>query len=82
MKKMKLPQAIILNKGKDENLKLIQEIQRIKEWETIPVLLCGPEGDLDYISRAIDAGAGDYLSYPFDPKEIIKKIESLNKKSH
>jgi serine/threonine protein kinase len=80
MKKMKLPEAIILNIGKDENLKLIQEIQRIREWRTIPVLICGPEGDLDYISRAIDAGAGDYLSYPFDPKEIIKKIESLNKK--
>jgi CheY-like chemotaxis protein len=78
MKETMRPDAIILNKGEEENLKLIQEIQGIKEWETIPVLICGPEGDLDYISRAIDAGAGDYLSYPFDPKEIIKKIESLN----
>ncbi|MCK5128200.1 MAG: protein kinase, partial [candidate division Zixibacteria bacterium] len=82
MKKMKLPGAIIINKSKDENLKLIQEIQGIKEWETIPVLICGPEGDLDYISLAIDAGAGDYLSYPFDPKEITKKIESLYIKNH
>lgn len=82
MKEMELPGAIILNKGKDENLKLIQEIQRIKEWETIPVFICGPEGNLDYISRAIDAGAGDYFSYPFDPKEIIKKIESINIKNH
>ncbi len=79
MKEMMHPDAIILNKGKEENLKLIQEIQRMREWEAIPVLICGPEGDLDYISRAIDAGAGDYLSYPFDPKEIIKKIVSLNK---
>jgi len=78
MKKMKLPGAIILNKGKEENLQLIREIQQIKEWETIPVLICGPEGDLDYISRTIDAGAGDYLSYPFDPKEIVNKIERLN----
>jgi serine/threonine protein kinase len=78
MKKMKLPGAIILNKGKDENLQLIQEIQRIKEWETIPVFICGPEGDLDYISQAIDAGAGDYLSYPFDPKEIVNKIQRTN----
>jgi serine/threonine protein kinase len=79
MKEMMRPDAIILNKGKEENLNLIQEIQQMKEWEAIPVLICGPEGDLDYISRAIDAGAGDYLSYPFDPKEIIKKIVSLNK---
>jgi len=77
MKKMKFPGAIILNKSKDENLQMLQEIQRMKEWEPIPVLVCGPEGDLDYISRAIDAGAGDYLSYPFDPREVIKKIESL-----
>jgi serine/threonine protein kinase len=79
MKEMMRPDAIILNKGKEENLKLIQEIQRMKGWETIPVLICGPEGDLDYISQAIDTGASDYLSYPFDPREIIKKIESLNK---
>jgi serine/threonine protein kinase len=78
MKKLKLPGAIILNKGKDENLKLIQEIQQINEWKTIPVLICGPEGDLDYISQAIDAGAGDYLSYPFDPREIVSKIERSN----
>jgi len=82
MKKIKPPEAIILNKGKDENLKLVREIQQIKEWETIPILICGPEGDLDYISRAIDAGAGDYLSYPFDPREIIKKIEGLSIKNH
>ncbi|MGD2087446.1 MAG: serine/threonine-protein kinase [Candidatus Aminicenantes bacterium] len=82
IKKIKLPGAIVLNKGKEENLQLIREIQRIKEWETIPVFICGPEGDLDYISRAIDAGAGDYLSYPFDPKEIINKIERANVKKH
>lgn len=81
MKKMKLPGAIILNKGKDENLHLVQEIRQIKEWVTIPVFICGPEGDLDYISQAIDAGAADYLSFPFDPKEIINKIERLNVKT-
>jgi serine/threonine protein kinase len=81
IKKMKLPGAIILNKGKDENLQLIREIQRIKEWVTIPLFICGPEGDLDYISQAIDAGAADYLSYPFDPKDIINKIERLNIKT-
>lgn len=80
IKKMDEPRAIVLNKGKDENLKLIREIQQIKEWETIPVFICGPEGDLDYISQAIDAGADSYFSYPFDPKEIIKNIESLTQK--
>ena len=32
---------------------------------------------MEYISLAIDAGSGDYLSYPFDPREIIKKIDRL-----
>jgi len=76
--KMGPPGTIILNKGKDENLRLIQESRQIEELKTIPVLICGPEGDLDYISQAIDAGAADYLSYPFDPKEIINKIERVN----
>jgi serine/threonine-protein kinase len=77
IKKMKLPEAVILNKGKDENMVIIQQIQSFKNWGNIPVFICGPEGDLEYISLAIDAGAGDYLSYPFDPREIIKKIDRL-----
>jgi len=81
MKNMKPPGAIILNKDKQENLHLIKEIRQVKEWENIPVLICGPDGDLDYISQAIDAGAADYLSYPFDPKEIVDKIERLNIKA-
>lgn len=79
LKSVPLPDAVVLNKGKDENLIIIQELHSSKEWEKIPVLICGPEGDLEYISLAIDAGANDYLSYPFDPREITKKIERLYK---
>jgi serine/threonine protein kinase len=78
--KTKLPDAVILNKSKEENLNIIRDMKAQRKWNDIPVLICGPEHDLDYISQAIDAGAGDYFSYPFDPKEIIKKIERLYKK--
>jgi serine/threonine-protein kinase len=76
---MQPPDAIILNKGKEKNLIIIQELLSAEKWNKIPAFICGPEGDLEYISLAIDAGANDYLSYPFDPKEIIKKINRLYK---
>jgi DNA-binding response OmpR family regulator len=79
LKNMPLPDAVVLNKGKDENLVIIQELHSSKKWKKTPVFICGPEGDLEYISLTIDAGANDYLSYPFDPKEITKKIERLYK---
>ncbi len=78
--KIKIPDAVILNKSKEENLNIIGSIKSLQKWGAVPVFICGPENDLDYISQAIDAGAGDYFSYPFDPKEIIKKIERLYKK--
>jgi len=78
LKTMKPPAAIILNKGKEDTLRLMEEIQKIEDWKTVPCLVCGPEEDLDYISRAIEVGASDYLSYPFDPREILKRIDRLS----
>lgn len=80
LKEVKPADMVILNKGREENLDLVHEIQAQKEWRTIPCLICGPEGDLDYISKVIEAGAADYLSYPFDPKEVTQKIDRLSTK--
>ncbi len=66
---------VILNSDKAGNLELIETIKKNEKWSDIPILVCGPEDDLDYISKAIEAGAADYISLPFEPKEVIKKIE-------
>ncbi len=76
---MNPPDLIILNKGKEDNFRLIQEIRENQRWDRSPIFISGPEADLDYISQAIETGASDYLSHPFDPKEIIKKIERVPK---
>ena len=39
-----------------------------------PVLLCGPESDLDLMTQAIQSGIFDYLPLPLDPTDLAKKV--------
>lgn len=78
LKTVNPPDVIVLNRGKDDNLTLMREIGKIETWRKVPFLVCGPENDLDYISKVIEAGVSDYLSHPYDPREIITKIDRLS----
>lgn len=76
-----LPDAIVFNKNKEENLRLLGTLLNTNEpgFQSLTYLVCGPEGDLDYISKSIETGASDYLSYPFDPGDILKKIDPYSR---
>jgi len=68
------PDLFILNEGDESNLSKLKKIRSDQNSSAIPVLVCGKEDDLDLISGAIHSGATDYISYPFSPEEIIRKI--------
>ncbi len=68
------PELIILNEGNQKNLSNLEKIRSEEITSKVPVLVCGQEDDLDFISRSVNSGATDYISYPFSPEEIIRKI--------
>jgi serine/threonine-protein kinase len=42
--------------------------------EAPPVLLCGPEDDLQEMAQAIAAGVFDYVPLPLDPADLSRKV--------
>lgn len=80
LKEMEPPDVVILNTGSEVDLSIIPKIRKLEEWRMVPCLICGPEGDMNAISGAIEAGAADYLSYPFDPVEVTQKINRVTGK--
>ena len=45
----------------------------------IPILILTAMGDVDSRITGLEAGADDYLSKPFDPKELLLRIKNLLK---
>jgi len=56
--------------------------RRIRTQSTVPILmLTVRDGTLDKI-RALDLGADDYLTKPFDPLELMARLRALLRRSH
>ena len=46
-----------------------------------PILLLTAKGELDDRIKGLEAGADDYLSKPFEPKELLLRIKAILKRS-
>jgi two-component system, OmpR family, phosphate regulon response regulator OmpR len=44
---------------------------------TVPILMLSALGDTDDRVRGLTAGSDDYLTKPFDPRELVLRIDSL-----
>jgi len=49
---------------------------RLREWSEIPVIVLSAVGDEDAKVRALAAGADDYVTKPFGPRELIARLEA------
>jgi len=75
------PDIIILNEGNEHNLENLKKLRSEKASSDIPILVCGDEDDLDLISKSINAGATDYLPFPYSPEGIVRKIGKYSNSS-
>jgi two-component system KDP operon response regulator KdpE len=49
---------------------------RLREWTEIPIILLSAVGDEDAKVRALAAGADDYITKPFGPRELVARLEA------
>ncbi|MGH2915962.1 MAG: response regulator transcription factor [Solirubrobacteraceae bacterium] len=49
---------------------------RLREWSDMPLILLSAVGDEDAKVRALAAGADDYVTKPFGPRELIARLEA------
>jgi two-component system KDP operon response regulator KdpE len=52
----------------------VEVCQRLREWSAMPVILLSAVGDEEEQVRAFEAGADDYVTKPFRPREFVARL--------
>ncbi len=50
--------------------------QRLREWSPMPIIVLSAVGEEDAKVRALAAGADDYVTKPFGPRELIARLQA------
>ena len=50
---------------------------RLREWSEMPIIVLSAVGEEDSKVRALAAGADDYITKPFSPRELRARIRAM-----
>ena len=54
----------------------VEVTQALREWSRMPILVLSAVGEEDEKVRALAAGADDYVTKPFGPKELVARLQA------
>ncbi len=54
----------------------VELCRTLREWSDMPLIVLSAVGDEDAKVRALAAGADDYVTKPFGPRELIARLEA------
>jgi two-component system KDP operon response regulator KdpE len=54
----------------------IEVTRKLREWSSMPVVVLSAVGEEDEKVRALQAGADDYVTKPFGPRELVARLEA------
>jgi len=54
----------------------VELCRRLREWTEIPLIVLSAVGDEDAKVRALAAGADDYITKPFGPRELVARLQA------
>lgn len=70
------PDLLILDLGLPD-MDGLEVLRRLREWTTLPVLVLSARPDPADKVKALDLGADDYLTKPFDSPELLARLRAL-----
>ncbi|MEI6605727.1 MAG: response regulator transcription factor [Verrucomicrobiota bacterium] len=70
------PDLVILDLGLPD-MNGLDVLCRLREWSTVPVLILSARPDPTDKVSALDLGADDYLTKPFDAPELLARLRAL-----
>jgi two-component system KDP operon response regulator KdpE len=54
----------------------VEVCRRLREWTTMPIIVLSALGDEEEKVRALEAGADDYVTKPFGPRELVARLQA------
>jgi len=77
-----LPDLILLDWMLPEitGIQFLKEIKKKKELTKIPVIMLTAKADEEDKIVGLEAGADDYVTKPFSPKELVARIRAVNRR--
>jgi two-component system chemotaxis response regulator CheY len=77
--KQELPEAILLdwNMPVMDGYEFLGNLRRLPGGEQPKVVFCTTENGIDHISRALRAGANEYIMKPFDKDIVAAKFQEV-----
>ena len=54
----------------------VEVTRRLRAWSTMPILVLSAVGEEDEKVRALEAGADDYVTKPFGPRELVARVQA------
>ena len=72
---MRMPDAIILETTL-RDASGAEVCRRIRLWSSVPIIIVSQVSDEDQIVEAFAAGATDYVTKPFRPRELVARLEA------
>jgi two-component system KDP operon response regulator KdpE len=55
----------------------VELTRRLREWSEMPILVLSAVGEEDRKVEALTAGADDYVTKPFGPRELVARLEAV-----
>jgi two-component system KDP operon response regulator KdpE len=74
------PDVVLLDLGLPD-MEGVKVLQRLREWSDVPVLILSVRDDAEEKVAALDAGADDYVTKPFDTAELLARVRAAQRRS-
>ena len=55
----------------------VEVTRRLREWSAMPIIVLSAVGDEEEKVRALEAGADDYVTKPFDHLELLARVKAV-----
>lgn len=77
--RQQMPDLVLLdwNMPVMDGLEFLEQLRKESPAEATRVIFCTTENDMQHITRAIAAGADEYIMKPFDKEIILSKLKEV-----
>jgi two-component system, OmpR family, KDP operon response regulator KdpE len=60
----------------------VEVTRRLREWSEMPIIVLSAVGDEAEKVRALEAGADDYVTKPFGPRELVARLQAALRRAN